>query len=126
MTVVLDSSALLAVSFAEPGAESVAAVLGEALVSSVSVAEVVAKYIDKGLPPDESVAMFRAFGLEVAALDAGQAELAGRLRGASRERGLSLGDRCCLALALNRAARVMTADRAWAGLDLGIDIEVIR
>ena len=59
-------------------------------------------------------------------LSAAQASAAGLLRRMTRAQGLSLGDCCCLALALERGARVMTADRAWAGLDLGVEIEVIR
>jgi PIN domain nuclease of toxin-antitoxin system len=40
--------------------------------------------------------------------------------------GLSLGDRACLALARLRNLPAVTADRAWAKLDLGISIEVVR
>jgi ribonuclease VapC len=40
--------------------------------------------------------------------------------------GLSLGDRACLALARLRNLPAVTADRAWANLDLDIAIEVLR
>jgi PIN domain nuclease of toxin-antitoxin system len=40
--------------------------------------------------------------------------------------GLSLGDRACLALARLRDLPAVTADRAWAKLDLGIRVEVVR
>jgi PIN domain nuclease of toxin-antitoxin system len=50
----------------------------------------------------------------------------GLLREATRAAGLSLGDRLCLAAARARQARVLTADRSWAGLDVGVEIEVIR
>jgi PIN domain nuclease of toxin-antitoxin system len=40
--------------------------------------------------------------------------------------GLSLGDRACLALARLRNLPAVTADRAWAKLDLAIPIEVVR
>jgi ribonuclease VapC len=39
---------------------------------------------------------------------------------------LSLGDRACLTLAIERNLSVLTADRAWAGLGLPIDIHLIR
>jgi PIN domain nuclease of toxin-antitoxin system len=52
--------------------------------------------------------------------------MAAELRSITRPFGLSLGDRACLALAIERKAAVYTTDRAWKNLDLGIEIEVIR
>ena len=51
-----------------------------------------------------------------------------QLRAATRELGLSLGDRACLALARGLQATAVTADRAWAELAeaTGVRIEVIR
>ncbi len=40
--------------------------------------------------------------------------------------GLSLGDRACLALAMEEQAIAVTADKAWAQLALGVSIQVIR
>jgi ribonuclease VapC len=40
--------------------------------------------------------------------------------------GLSLGDRACLALARLHDLPAVTADPAWAQLDLGIRVEVVR
>jgi len=36
------------------------------------------------------------------------------------------GDRACLALGLRLGCPVITADRMWAGLDVGVEILVIR
>jgi hypothetical protein len=52
----------------------------------------------------------------VAPFDAATSLRSASLRPATRLLGLSLGDRCCLALAQERGATVITADRAWAGL----------
>ncbi|WP_236627700.1 hypothetical protein [Caulobacter sp. B11] len=43
-----------------------------------------------------------------------------------RHRGLSLGDRACLALAMREKLPVMTADRAWSDLDLPVEVVLIR
>ena len=40
--------------------------------------------------------------------------------------GLSLGDRACLALAELLGVPALTSDRAWATLNLGIQVELIR
>ena len=49
-----------------------------------------------------------------------------RLRASTRAYGLSLGDRACLATALRFGRRVMTTDRSWAALDIGVAIHLIR
>ena len=51
---------------------------------------------------------------------------AGSLIEQTRPFGLSLGDRACLALALDRKATVYTTDKAWKSLPLDLKIEVIR
>jgi ribonuclease VapC len=43
-----------------------------------------------------------------------------------RQRGLSLGDRACLALAESLRQPVLTTDRAWRGLSVGVEIRLIR
>ena len=67
-----------------------------------------------------------AIGAEIVPLDEDLAVAAAALRDATRRRGLSLGDRTCLALALSQGAPAMTADRAWEGLDVGVEIILIR
>jgi PIN domain nuclease of toxin-antitoxin system len=37
-----------------------------------------------------------------------------------------LGDRACLALALRLGLPVMTADRIWGKVTLGVDVQLIR
>jgi PIN domain nuclease of toxin-antitoxin system len=49
-----------------------------------------------------------------------------RLRTDTRRRGLSLGDRACLALAETPGLPAVTADRHWAQPGLSIDIRPIR
>jgi PIN domain nuclease of toxin-antitoxin system len=49
-----------------------------------------------------------------------------RTRPLTREHGLSLGDRACLALAHRLELPVITADRTWSKLDLKLEIRQIR
>jgi PIN domain nuclease of toxin-antitoxin system len=110
----------------EPGGRRVGAVLDGAFASTVSLAEIAAKMGDHGIDRAQSEMMINELVMPFLPFDEAQAVLSGLLRPITRHRGLSLGDRCCLALAMDRGVGVMTADRAWAGLDLGIPIEVIR
>jgi len=67
-----------------------------------------------------------AVAMPVSALRTADAIEAARLRPLTRAAGLSLGDRACLALAIQRKAAVYTTDAAWKNLDLGIEVQVIR
>lgn len=126
MSVVLDSSAVLAVLRDEPGSEAVASRTDGALISAVNLAEVVTRLVERGGSDDAAEAASGSLGLTVVPFDAPQAVAAGLLRRATRSAGLSLGDRACLALAQAEGLPAVTADRAWGDLDVGIAVEVIR
>lgn len=115
--VVLDSSAILALLINEPGSDVVEAALPRALLSTVNLAEVVAKLCERGVPAEEATSMIDEIGVVIVEFDAEQATRAGALRPSTRRAGLSLGDRACLALAHLRNLPVLTADTAWARLD---------
>ena len=120
---VLDSSAILAVLFNEPGSEAVLPLLEGALVSAVNLAEVHGSLLRRGAKADFAWTRVVELGCEVCPFDAEQARLAGEL---STRTGLSAGDRACLALAMEHKATVFTTDRRWKDLELGIEVEVIR
>jgi PIN domain nuclease of toxin-antitoxin system len=126
MTVVLDASALLAVLRAEPGADRVEPRLEGAGIGAVNLSEVVAKLDEDGVPETEIHRAIGRLDLDVHAFDAAQAYATGVLRQKTRMIGLSFGDRACLALAQKLGAIALTADRAWAGLEIGVAIDVIR
>lgn len=48
------------------------------------------------------------------------------LRPVTKHLGLSLGDRACLALAKREVLPVLTADRVWSELDIGVEVRLIR
>ena len=126
MSVVLDASAVLAVLNSEPGAEMVKDVLMGGSISATNFSEVIAKLVDSGLDDGDAIGVLDALPLTVHPVDVVQARRAGLLRRQTRKRGLSLGDRTCLALAVTLGFPVMTADRAWTELDLGVEVTVIR
>lgn len=123
---VLDASALLAAFFGEEGADRVEDMLPHAVIGAVNLSEVVAKLQDRGVPDREIDRHVADLDLEIIAFDRLQAIGAGRLRRETISTGLSLGDRCWLALAAQRGAVAVTADRAWSSLGLSIAVEVIR
>ena len=123
---VLDSSAVLAMLWAEPGAGVVNDSAENAMISSVNLAEIIAKIHDRGFGEDNANFVLNDLNPEIVPFDRDQAIAAGHLRASTRQKGLSLGDRACLALALQQKATVLTADKAWSELDLGLEIKVIR
>lgn len=127
MTAVLDASAVLALLGDEPGADRVAAVLGDgAAIGAVNLAEVLTKLADFGMPEGDAEVALEGLGLEVVAFDADAASAASALRASTRARGLSLGDRAALALAASRHAPVLTTDRAWVGAVPSVEVVLVR
>ena len=123
---VLDSSALLAVFHREPGADQVLPLLPRSAISSVNWAEVFQKMIQGKLNTRTLRQNTDGMGVHILPFTAADAEQAALLWEDGRRKGLSLGDRACLSLALRLNLPVVTADRVWATLDLGIDVRTIR
>lgn len=123
---VFDSAAVLAAAYGEPGAALVQSRLPHALISSVNLCECLSSMIAKGRTPDAAWKQLRQLQLEVIGFDFLQARAAAALIEQTRSFGLSLGDRACLALARARRLPVLTADRIWAELHLGIEVQLIR
>ena len=124
--VVLDASALLALLNDEEGADVVAGLLRDSVISTVNVSEVTAKLAEAGL---REHGIRRAIGglvLDIVPFDAEQAVQAGMLRRATKSAGLSLGDRACLALAKRLGVPAATADHAWLRVDVGVQLTMVR
>ncbi len=129
---VLDASALLAYLQDEPGAEVVEdAVNASALINVANYAEVLTRLADAGEEPAVLHRRFQDQGLigglvQVVPLTDEDAVTLARLRASTRALGLSLGDRACLATGLRLGLPVLTSDRLWATVSVGVTVRVIR
>ena len=130
--VVLDASALLAYLQDEPGGGRVEEALADgALISTVNYAEVLSRLSDTGEDSESTHHRLQEQGLiggllDVVPLTEDDAIEIARQRPATRAMGLSLGDRACLATGLRFGRAVLTADRIWSTLALGVDVLLIR
>ena len=124
--VVLDASALLCLLNDEPGADKVIDVLTRSVLGTTNLAEVVSKLRERGLTLDEVQEALGGLHLDVRPLSPSQAMTIGDLRPATKPLGLSLGDRACLALALDLGAELFTTDAGIASADAGFSITDIR
>ncbi len=124
--VVLDASAVIALLRREAGADVVASALPGALISAVNLSEVAVWLSDAGAEDDAVRQTLDGLMLDPRAFDSETAFSSAGIRKTTRKKGLSLGDRACLALALHVKLPALTADRIWAELDIGVDVVLIR
>ena len=124
--IVFDSSAILALLKMESGHEIVSKNLEQAIVSSVNFCEVVSFLSKKTQKQDEMIKFLTETFDCIEDFNIEQAIIAGSFISVTKDYGLSLGDRACLALAKYKNIPVLTADKAWTKLNLGIKIKLIR
>lgn len=125
MTVVIDSSALLALIKREPGWERALDVIDSAVASPVILAESLSKAVRFGYGIDETESMLMEAGLRLSEVGIEDVRRVARLH-ARGDRDVSLTDRFCLALAMKLALPLVTADRPWAALGLPVELRFIR
>jgi PIN domain nuclease of toxin-antitoxin system len=124
--IVLDSSAVLAVLLEEPGADRVEAAFEKGVVSSATLAEILAKAVQRGFDLQGAYENVVGFGLEIHPVEEAHAILAAEISKAPRELDLSLGDRLCIALAMTLGVELLTSDTGMSRYDAGIPITKFR
>jgi ribonuclease VapC len=130
-TSVLDTSALMALLGDEEGKTVVAAALaGRSAISVVDWAEVLSRTAERGGDPAALEAEYRARdfigkALMIEPLSEADCVEVGRLRPLTRAQGLSLADRCCLALETRLVVPALTSDGAFADADADVEAEVV-
>ena len=127
MTVVLDASAVLALLYREPGSEVVGPLLDGAVISAVNWSEVLTKLTQRGVDLALAEAVY-TLGVDIVPFNRADAERAAALWPAGRARGLSLGNRACLAVAqAELGGTAVTADKVWTKLDIpDVTVQLIR
>lgn len=131
-TAVLDTSALLAYFFDEPGSEKTEEIINKAteadrpiFISAVNWAEVLYKMQHKhGKAGFETAKHFeRTTAVEAVAVDREQAEAAASLK---EKYGLGLADAFAAALAIHKKAELVTADHDFKAVEKEIKINWLK
>ena len=125
--IVVDTSAIIALINREKGAEIVEKHLDSSIISSVNFSELLT-VLQREVFKDsrEFFELIKSAFLHIENFDSKQAEIAASLDKITKDYGLSLGDRACLALAKSKNLPVLTADKAWKSLEIGVKIQLIR
>jgi ribonuclease VapC len=124
--IVIDASCALAFLLRETGWRNAPAFFAIGVMSTVNYAETVQRVRRTGGDSDLCLPALCSEGLLIVEADLATAHAAGELESLTRSRGISLADRFCLALAMQRKCPVLTADRPWKDLQLPVEIRFLR
>jgi len=125
--VVLDASALLALIQNEKGADIIKPLLKRAVMSTISVAEVLTTLQRVDILPKEAITFVTDIVQEIVPFDIEHAQCVAELQPNVHHKGLSLGDRACLALGQKLQVPIYTADKIWGELHIdNTTINLIR
>ncbi len=82
-------------------------------MSAVNAAEILQKLVTKNMTLSRAEEYLKRFVSDIPPFDLEQAALTATMHAQTREFGLSLGDRACLALGMQLGLPVLTADQVW-------------
>ena len=126
MTVcVIDTSAVLSHLQDEEGGDVAFDWLERRTSISILNVQLVSKLAEAGMDREDVQATLADLPLDIQPITSELAIDAGFMRSQTGRRGLSHGDRACLALARSLALPAVTADRPWADLSEELAIEVV-
>ncbi len=123
---IFDASAILALFHNEPGSDVARQYLPGAVVSCINLAEVIENALARNIYNDKYREKLPELLPDIIPFNEEQAHITAKLRPITKQYGLSLADRACLALAKSMDLPVITADKIWKELDIGVKIIVIR
>lgn len=124
---VLDASAVLALIRSEPGGDKVVEHVGRAAISAVNLHEVIKELFLSELDEPTIREVLGELRLDVRPHDTDAAYAAAALHVQTKQFGRGLGDRSCMALALQLGVPALTADKEWRKVKVkGLKLEQIR
>lgn len=124
---VFDSSAVIALLRDDRGADVIADYASDAVISAVTLQEVVKVLLADGASTKVARGMIDPLSLDVRAHEAGDAWAAAMLWQATKAKGSGLGDRTCMALAISEGLPAITTDKAWSELSIpGLSVILAR
>lgn len=140
LTRVLDASAILALGRQEPGGDEVAALLPASALSAVTLVEANGKLRRLGIDVARLADLLVAAEVRIVPFTQADVALAGVVQGldetrradlgddapAYKRKRLSLGDQCCLALALRLELPAVTDDDVWSDLGDPVEVQLFR
>ena len=125
--IIFDASAVVALLAKEKGFEVIKRHLKNAIISSVNISEVYKYCIDKqNLAADECKNIMGISGIKIIDFDEKQALIAADIYPKTKEYGLSLGDRACIALAIEKKYPILTCDKIWEKINLDVKFIMVR
>jgi ribonuclease VapC len=102
---------------AEPGSDTVAKALNDAIISAVNYSEILKKTIERGGDSEPVAAFIRSLSVAIIPFDESLAVSSAGLYLQTKEHGMSFADRACLALGIQRRAVVLTSERKMRTLE---------
>jgi len=124
---IFDASAAIALFAKEKGREVIKKHLKNAIISSVNVSEIYKYCIDRQrLTTSECENLMKISAIKIIDFDAKQALIAADIYPKTKKLGLSLGDRACIALAIDKDCPILTCDKIWAKVNLDIKFIMAR
>lgn len=125
--IVFDSSALITLFAKEPGYEKVKQNMKHAIISSINIAEVYKYCFDvQNLIEEDCRNLIKLCGIKIIDFCEEQALISAKIIKSTKQYGLSLGDRGCIALAILKNCPILTCDKIWQKVDLDLEFIMAR
>ena len=125
--ILLDTSAIIALIKKEKGYQVVDDILATSSISTVNFSELIAALAREGVSSEDIDEITENIIPYIIPFDHETSIVAGKLITTTNSKGLSLGDRTCIATALQLDLPVYTADKIWAELGIpNLKLKLIR